>query len=205
MNGIHDLGGMDGFGPVMVEEEEPSFHEPWERRQLALGIAGFSLLQNGSLFRHTIERMDPAHYLASSYYEHWLTGIATALVELGHATREDLEELAPDFPLSRPATATQPPVGPSSTEPRYKVGDAVRVKHWFWPGHTRCPRYVQGKRGTVARIDVVASVPDVEAHSSDRQFTPTYSVRFDSNELWGDGAEKATIHVDLWEPYLEAL
>jgi nitrile hydratase len=211
MYGIHDLGGLDGFGPVDVEEDEPYFHEPWERRQFAVAMAAFSIVDNGSRFRHSIERMDPAHYLSSSYYEHWTTGFATALVEMGHLTREELEARAPGFPLSRPVSplAQRSPAQPAAGtgKPRFAPGDAVRVRQWQWPGHTRCPRYVQGRRGTVVRVDVVAPLPDVEAHGQERPCTPTYSVRIEARELWGERAERgaAAIHVDLWEPYLEPL
>ena len=203
--GMHDLGGLDGFGPVEVEKDEPYFHEPWERRQFGVGTVVFSLLANGGRFRHTIERMDPAHYLSSSYYEHWTTGMATALVEQGVITREELEQRAPGFQLSHPEAHVEPELGPDSDQPRHRPGDRVRVRQWRWPGHTRCPRYVQGKRGTVARIDVVASVPDVEAHRPERQRVPTYSVRFEAAELWGADTEpgRAAVHVDLWETYLE--
>lgn len=205
MYGIHDLGGIDGFGPVDVEPGEPYFHEPWERQLFAVSRAAISLLDSDGQFRHSIERMDPVHYLTSSYYEHWATGVATALIENGHLTRAELEARAPSFPLSRPLSPwAQARPGPDSTEPRFAEGDAVRVRLWQSPGHTRCPRYVQGRRGTVVRLDGVASLPDVEAHSRGRQRTPTYSVRFDAAELWGDGAEAgASVHVDLWEPYLE--
>jgi nitrile hydratase len=205
MYGIHDLGGIDGFGPVDVEPAEPCFHEPWERQLFAVSRAAVAILDSAGQFRHSIERMDPVHYLNSSYYEHWATGIATALVESGHITREELEARAPAFPLSRRLSPhAQPRPGPDDIEPRFAAGDAVRVRQWQWPGHTRCPRYVQGRRGTVVRLDGSASLPDVEAHSRSRRHTPTYSVRFDAAELWGDGAEPgASVHVDLWEPYLE--
>ena len=39
MNGVHDMGGMICFGPVEREEQEPVFHDEWERRVLALTIA----------------------------------------------------------------------------------------------------------------------------------------------------------------------
>ena len=205
MNGVHDMGGLEGFGPVEVEVDEPFFHVPWERRQLGVAMATFSVLRNGGHFRHAIERMDPVHYLASSYYEHWATGAATALIEDGHLTAEELEQRAPGFPLSRPAAPVHPEPGPDSEQPRFHPGDAVRVRRWHWPGHTRCPGYVQGRRGRVVRVDVVASVPDVEAHSDLRQRVPTYSVRFDPAELWGSPPEPgaAAVHVDLWETYLE--
>ena len=208
MDGIHDIGGMAGFGSVEVEVDEPLFHEPWERRAFAVTVAGARLVANGSRFRHAIERMDPAAYLTTSYYEHWLTGIATLLVETGRITREDLEARAPGFPLSRPDRAPVAVTGADVTEPRFLPGDRVRVREWHPLGHTRCPRYVQGRLGTIARVDVVASLPDVEAHSRDnaREKGPTYSVRFEAEELWGEGAEDgaAVTHADLWEAYLVA-
>ena len=73
MNGIHDLGGMHGLGPVVPEPNEPVFHEPWEGRAFAL-FAGTFVFAGYTVdeFRHAIEKIEPAHYLESSYYEHWL-------------------------------------------------------------------------------------------------------------------------------------
>ena len=208
MDGIHDMGGLAGFGQVVVEPDEPLFHEAWERRAFAVAIAGSSSVANGARFRHAIERMDPAAYLSTSYYEHWLTGVATSLVETGWLTRDELEARAPGFPLSRPDRAPVQTPGDDVTKPRFAPGDRVRVREWHPAGHTRCPRYVQGRRGTIARVDMIASLPDVEAHSRDnaRQMSPTYSVRFEAAELWGEGAEPgaAVIHTDLWEDYLVA-
>jgi nitrile hydratase len=205
MDGVHDLGGIDGFGPVRREPDEPVFHQGWERRvaraNTAIDLAG---LKNGGRFRHSIERMEPDHYLSSSYYEHWLTGLATLLVEAGIVTADELDRRAGGrFPLSRPNRGTPPPVGPPRTQPRFAVGEHVRVREWHPVGHTRAPRYIQGKRGEVVRQDRACSLPDVEAHSDERQIEPTYSVRFTARELWGDGgAEGEAIYVDLWESYL---
>lgn len=208
MDGIHDMGGMAGFGAVAVEPDEPVFHEAWERRAFVAAVAGSSLVANGARFRHAIERMDPAAYLSTSYYEHWLTGVATSLVETGRLTREELEARAPGFPLSRPERAPVSVPGADVTEPRFAPGDRVRVREWHPSGHTRCPRYVQGRRGTIERVGIIASIPDVEAHARDgaRQMSPTYSVRFTAAELWGEGAEAGAelIHADLWQDYLVA-
>jgi nitrile hydratase len=206
MDGVHDLGGMQGFGPVEVEADEPLFHEPWERRAAMITFGAFvTVATNGGEFRHSIERMDPAHYLDSTYYEHWTTGVATRMVELGLLTPDELEERAGGaFPLSRPdrGVATDDP-GDDVIAPRFVVGEHVRVRNWHPPGHTRCPRYVRGRQGTVARIDTVASVPDIEAHSTARRNEPTYSVRFESDELWGEPGDP--VHADLWESYLESI
>lgn len=207
MDGVHDLGGIAGFGPVEIEADEPTFHTDWERRVFKVNTAMMmSGRINGGRFRHSIERMDPSHYLTSSYYEHWLTGLATLAVEEGLVDAEDLERRAgARFPLSRPDRGVAPnPDGADRTEARFAVGDGVRVREWHPSGHTRAPRYVQGKLGVVARLDGPFSVPDVEAHTATTRAEPTYSVRFTARELWGDGgAPGETVHVDLWEGYLE--
>ncbi len=91
MNGVHDLGGMDGFGPVVRERNEPVFHADWERQVFGMMLAtmgqGFYNLDE---IRHAIERMSPAHYLGSTYYEHWLAGLERILAEKGrHHARGD--------------------------------------------------------------------------------------------------------------------
>ena len=207
MDGIHDLGGLEGFGPVVIEQDEPVFHEDWERRVFRANVAVLlGVGPTGGAFRHSIERMDPAQYLTSSYYEHWLTGLSTLLVEAGLTSSAELDRRAGGtFPLSR-ADRGEPPavLEPDRTEPRFAVDDPVRVREWHPVGHTRAPRYVQGKRGVVVRVDGAFNVPDVEAHGGGRVLDPTYSVRFTARELWGEGgADSVAVHVDLWESYLE--
>jgi nitrile hydratase beta subunit len=207
MDGVHDMGGLEGFGSVQAPPSEPVFHEDWERRAFRVSMATMMALRPGGAFRHSIERMDPAHYLASSYYEHWLTAVATLLVDAGLTTNNALDERADGhFPLSRPDRGTPPAAPePHRTEPRFNVGDRVRVREWHPLGHTRAPRYVQGKRGIVSRIDTPQHVPDFEAHGGGQVLDPTYSVRFSPRELWGEGGtDGATVNVDLWERYLEA-
>jgi len=206
MDGIHDVGGLDGFGPVKAPPTEPVFATEWERRALRVTMATFLGLDvGGAPFRHSIERMDPGHYLTSSYYEHWLTGIATLLVEAGNVTSSELDRRAGGrFPLSRADRGTPPdPAETDHLEPQFSPGDRVRVREWHPTGHTRAPRYVQGKRGVVVRLDGPANLPDFEAHGGRRVLDPTYSVRFSAEELWGEaGDEHASMHVDLWERYL---
>jgi nitrile hydratase len=155
VDGIHDLGGLDGFGPVEHEPAEPLFAEDWERRTFRVMLGSIGALGGvGGRFRHSIERMDPAHFLSSPYYEHWLTGVTTLAVESGLATADELERRAGGrFPLSRPDRGVLPDDLTPRTEPRYAVGDDIRVREWHPPGHTRAPRYVQGKLGTVVRLD----------------------------------------------------
>jgi nitrile hydratase len=208
VDGVHDLGGMQGFGPVVIEPNEPAFHAEWEGRVFAsaagaLGAGGF----NTPMFRHSIERMQPAHYLNSGYYEHWLTGVATLLVERGLLTRDELVAATGGaFKFSGPVLVDDSDVDttPGAAEPRFAVGDVVRVRDLHFAGHTRCPAYVRGRTGIVVGLEVRAPVPELEAHLQLKIEEQTYAVQFSAEELWGDEAEpNNVVHVDLYERYLE--
>lgn len=203
---MHDVGGLDGFGPVEHTDIEPLFAEDWERRTFRLLLGSIDSFGGaGGKFRHSIERMDPAHYLSSPYYEHWLTGLATLVVEAGVTTQEELDRRAGGrFPLSQSDRGVLPDDLASRTAPRYGPGDAVRVRERHPAGHTRAPRYVQGKRGTIVRVDDAADIDDIEAHGGGSVTDPLYSVRFSSRELWGEaGTDSDFVHIDLFERYLQ--
>ena len=207
MDGIHDLGGMNGFGPVEVEPDEPVFHEPWEALAFALNALGIAVLRayNADEYRHAVERMDPAHYLAATYYERVLTGVATLVVEKGVVTRAELEARAGGpVPLSRPV-ADRPTSDPSPRpRARFGIGARVLVRDLHPAGHTRVPRYVRGKRGVVVHVAPPFSFPDASAHGLPRRTEHTYHVEFEARALWGDAAgPNETVVVDLWDGYLE--
>lgn len=206
MDGIYDLGGVSGFGPIDVERDEPVFHEAWEVLAYGLGSLGMDVLHVFNLdeVRHAIERIEPRRYLASSYYDRVMTGVATLFVEKGVVTHADLEARAGGrFPLARPIAARASEVALPAPE-GFAVGDAVVVRDLHRAGHTREPRYVRGKRGVVIRVGPAFSLPDVAAHGLPRRREPTYQVRFEARDLWGDAAgTNAAVVVDLWESYLE--
>lgn len=219
MNGVHDLGGMQDFGPVEREANEPVFHAPWERVvyaiSRAMGYAGISNIDEG---RHAIERMDPADYLASSYYQRWLDGRSRLLLEKGVITEKELEERQaffaehPDAPAAAAGSGSLPtapaergvsyerePTG----SPRFAPGDRVVTRVMQPKGHTRLPRYARGKRGVIERHHGTHVFPDMNAHGLGEQPQPLYSVRFEATELWGETAEpNQTVNLDLWESYL---
>jgi nitrile hydratase len=208
MLGVHDLGGQQGFGPVAVEQDEPVWHDAWEGRMFALmGAVGMQGWLGGPTFRHGIERMDPGHYLTSSYYEHWFTSVATLLVEQGRIDRDALEHRAGGVvPLSLALTADPTQVDPEPVAPRLRPGDRVRVRRLGFPGHTRCPGFVMGRAGTVVRDDGPANVPEVEGHLGELVQEHVYSVRFAATELWPESTDdQAVVHVDLYERYLDPM
>jgi hypothetical protein len=183
---------------VAVKPGEPVFHERWEGRVFELAIASLQRITRLDELRHAVERMDPAQYLTSSYYERWVSALATLLVEKGIMAREAV----PDVPLARPAASPHDPPEPSAP---VAVGDRVRVRDLHARGHTRCPRYVHGRCGTVVRVDHEAALPDQAAHARPARTELTYTVRFEPPELWGDDAEPgaACIRVRLWRSYLD--
>jgi nitrile hydratase subunit beta len=205
MDGPHDLGGRMNFGKVFIEPNEPVFHARWEVTALVLMGAVSSAFRNATLsyFRHAVERIDPAHYLSSPYYEHWLTATATMAVEAGLVTHEQLETRARGrFPLSRPARADRR-VEDGTNAGRFAVGDRVRVRERHPLGHTRCPDYLRSHVGVILRRHGAFSLPDIEAHSTRRATEAVYTVRFDGGEVWQDGQQGVGLHADLWDSYLE--
>jgi nitrile hydratase subunit beta len=194
---------MQGFGPIVAERDEPFFHEDWERRVFGIAAALFQRLAGGE-YRHAIERMDPAHYLASSYYEHWLAAAETLLVEKGLLTVDDLMAKGARPQLSAPVAPTaHPPPSVAAGSPRFEPGDQVRVKNMHPTGHTRCPRYVRGRTGTVVRVEGMFNLDDVTAHGGEPRKEPVYVVRFEARELWGPGNADHALHLEMWESYLE--
>lgn len=224
MNGAHDMGGMHGFGPVVREQNEPVFHADWEKSVFMLSrVTRVQGIINIDEFRHGIERIPPAEYLAASYYERWLASLERNLVEKGVITQAELDAQIqllrerPDAPLPQredqalidQLTAPSPArelyqrdgQGPA---PRFAEGEAVRARNEHPTGHTRLPRYVRGKRGTIHAVRGSFVFPDTHAHGQGEQPQPMYSVAFDGAELWGPSSEAhERVYIDLWESYLE--
>lgn len=220
MDGVHDLGGTDGFGPVDHDTGEPPFHADWEGVVFATALATMAQgLYTMDAFRHAIERMDPAWHLDSSYYEHWLAAVERLLVEEEVLEADDLAASAAAFAAGEATVPTREDAeltefmralvdAGGDTErdpvpPAFAVGDAVRVRNMHPEGHTRCPAYVRRVPGTVEAVHGTHVLPDANAHGEGEQPEPLYTVRFSGEDLWGDDAEPGTsVTVDLWESYL---
>ncbi len=216
MNGVHDVGGMDGFGAVEPEENEPVFHEAWERRVFALimfGLARWERGRDSGNLRFQLESLPPTDYLQMSYYERWLTVSVSRLRKNGLVTESELETGCADPDRPRPTL-----LAPSETDalgsglldmnitPRFGASDQVRARNLHPRGHTRLPRYTRGKRGTVVRDNGVYALQDTDEGGQPLGDNPqhVYTVGFAGEELWGDRARaRDVVYVDLWEDYLE--
>ena len=216
MNGAHDLGGMHGLGPVAIEKDEPVFHAQWEARMLALNLAcGFHGRWNIDMGRYARERMPPAEYLATTYYEHWLFGLEKLLVEQGlvsakeldtgcaEATARGLRALAAaevsNFLRNRRHARLD-----DAVPPKFKAGERVVARNIHPTGHTRLPRYARGRRGVIDRDHGVFVFADTNAMSRDKKPQHCYSVRFYAREIWGPGAcARDSVYVDLWDDHLD--
>ena len=202
MDGMHDLGGKQGFGRVRHSLRAQTFHEPWEKRVNALYSLAVKLgIFNMDEYRHAIERMEPRHYLSASYYERSLTSLATLCVEKGIVSKEELERRAQgSFPLSLP-------IGPGrtnvKTREKFRIGDRVRVRTEHVSGHVRAPGYVRGKTGVVVGVSPAYPFPDAHAHGIEAEDEPTYDVRFNAEDLWPNSADPAHVHVGVFESYLD--
>jgi nitrile hydratase subunit beta len=207
VNGVHDMGGMHGFGPVTPERDEPVFHAEWEGRVLAMDLAMRATGEWGvDEARFAREREPPARYLAESYYERWLGGLERLLVERGLVSEEELmagRSVTPGKALAGKLSGAGSRREPSRPA-RFAAGDRVRAGNIHPVGHTRLPRYVRGHVGTVTRLHGCHVFPDASAHGLGDDPQWLYVVAFDAAELWGADAQSgSTVSVDAFEPYLE--
>ena len=216
MNGVHDMGGMDGFGKVEAEPNEPMFHARWEGRVLAMvramGAAGAFNIDTSRFYRETLP---PDVYLASSYYRKWLLGLEDLLVDKGFIAASEIaagHAIEPAKPLKHGKFSrddverimVRGKFGRAAPSPaKFRPGDRVRAKNIHPATHTRLPRYVRGHVGTVEMLHGVHVFPDTNSLGNENPQW-LYTVTFDGRELWGpDGDASAKISVDAWESYLE--
>ncbi len=217
MNGVHDLGGMHGFGAVRPETNEPVFHGDWEGRVLAMRrVMGAWLKSNIDAGRHFIERLPPVDYLGFTYYEKWFQALINQMLATGTIAPE---ELATGRKAPGAAVATPPitlanvakTIAPTTSyqrsiaaKPRYAPGDTVRARNINPEGHTRLPRYVRGHVGTIERDYGAHVFPDTNAHLAGEAPETLYTVRFTARELWGAARNEGdAVYLDLWESYLD--
>ena len=210
MNGIHDMGGMHGMGPIEPEANEPVFHEPWEGRVYALArtIGRWGRGRAWGSGRFGLESIPPAEYLRMSYYERWFTNMVTRLLRTDLVTQEELDSGHADPNRPHPELFPESPDEQTGADasPRFYLEQRVRARNIHPRGHTRLPRYARDKYGTVVRLHGLFRLQDTDVNgqrlSDERQHV--YTVRFAARELWGDSASaREAVYMDLWEGYLE--
>jgi nitrile hydratase beta subunit len=216
MNGVHDMGGMHGLGPLAQEPNEPVWHAPWEARVYAMSSAiGAWRRWNIDAGRQELERMPAADYLRASYYEKWLYALAERSVRYGLITREEAQTGKADAgaPIATPPlkAADVPGVmarGAPTTraverQPVFRIGDAIRTRNIHPVSHTRLPRYARDKPGVIIALHGVHVFPDTNALFQGENPQPLYSVKFQARDLWGEARNpRDTVCIDLWEDYL---
>ena len=226
MNGIHDLGGHDGYGPVVQEPNEPVWHAEWERTAFTMFFAGaLGGFFNLDMFRAGIEQMPPAQYLSTTYYEHWLHTIENHVAAGGSLDPAELDRRTehylahPDEPLpalDKPelaetfagvASSGLPAGRDTGATPKYAVGDTLRVTLDAPLKHTRKAAYIRGHVGTIEAVHMPYVFPDSASTGRGEDPQVVYSITFTAAELWGEDAAEpnTTVVFDVWEPYLEAV
>ena len=216
MDGVHDMGGMDGFGAVEPEPNEPVFHAAWEGRVLAMQRAmGYAGAWHIDMARFAQERLPPPVYLTVSYYQRWALAMETNVVERGYVGADELaagHALHPGKPLDRKLTTDVVKQGmtrgsfyrQARASARFKAGDRVRTKNIHPATHTRLPRYARDKIGVVQLVHGCQAFPDAVAIDKGDDPQWLYTVVFEGTELWGPDAEAGlTVSIDAFEPYLE--
>lgn len=216
MDGPHDLGGKQGFGPVKTDETEEPFHSDWEARVWGIdGTISYPPDWNIDWWRHGRELIQPIDYLTRSYFDQWMQTYAALLVNSGVAT---VAEIANGKSAS-PVSGMEPPLTAEGArknkgnaarfdreegpKPDFKVGDRVRVRVHGISTHTRLPGYVRGRSGTIERYCGNHVLPDANA-LGDHRAEPLYTVMFEAGALWPEATgRRERVHLDLWQSYLE--
>lgn len=216
MDGIHDLGGRQGFGPVGADEKEEAFHSDWEARAYAL-VRAMTKAPGWTLdrFRYTREQIEPSDYLTRPYYDQWIQSYAALMIESGVASLEEIS--SGQSKGAPPALGTPPPPQSVAREQKtaavtferpydkpfaFSAGEKVRTLPHAHTGHTRLPAYVRGQRGVIVHVRGAFVFPDAAAQGAE-EAQPLYTVAFDADELWPGEGHEHLVHVDLWESYLE--
>ena len=221
MNGLHDIGGMHGFGLVEIDPNEPVFHAPWEGRVFAL------LLTMGGHFKLTLDRsrfimesFPPYDRVALGYYERWVNRLFLVGEMRGIMSNAEVAACkAGRAPAAAPAgvkaltrsdvtglfNTIRSSCRPISEAPAFRIGETVRAKEMNPKGHTRIPRYVRGKVGVIVNDHGGHVFPDTNAQDPPREDPcRLYTVKFAATELWGEDVNaRDSVCVDLWERYLE--
>jgi len=219
MDGIHDLGGKQGYGPVDVDADETPFHHDWEAREWGLAQSARTPGITIDWWRHCRELIAPEDYLGRPYFDSWAQTDFATYIEAGWMTVEDIGSFdaegagAEDDPP--PALTLQQVLQEDHShayrfdteidaEPLFAVGQRVITASHGHAGHTRLPQYARGRRGTIQACNGAHVFPDLSARGIEiHQYC--YSVMFTADELWAESSGgRDKVFLDLWDSYMTA-
>lgn len=217
MDGPHDLGGKEGFGPIDTDEVETPFHHDWEGRMWGIvrcpgGAPGVTL----DWWRHIRELIDPVDYLTRPYFDSWAQTELASYINAGVITLDEVKAGRSATPKEYDAevVSTAEAIAQSSAlgtnyaraidaAPAFKPGDKVRSKDFTQQHHTRLPAYARAKPGVIHAHHGAHIFPDESAQGREVA-QHIYSVVFEAEDLWPEaGGRRDRIYLDLWESYLE--
>ncbi|MGD2172220.1 MAG: nitrile hydratase subunit beta [Gammaproteobacteria bacterium] len=217
MDGIHDLGGKQGFGPVDVDDDGSPFHHDWEGREWGIAQCARTPGITIDWWRHCRELIMPEDYLDRPYFDSWAQTDFATYIEAGWLTIAEIDagkSLTGDSPADLPPALDLDQVldedrahafrfdAEIEAMPDYSVGQQIRAAKHGHAGHTRLPQYVRGKLGVIHAYHGAHVFPDLSARGEEVH-QPLYSVMFEAAELWPEAAgSKDKVYLDLWESYL---
>lgn len=222
----HNIGGLEGLGPLNVEKRV--FVQPWEKRVFGVHTAMMGLgIWTWTELRTLAEGMNPVDYIKLRYYEKWLGGITAFLIEKGYFTKEEMEartiRYLEDPHACLPSKGAAPgvtdkivkylwdgdsPLRDARAKPKFAEGELVKVRDFIPSAHSKLPGYLRGKTGIVETVyeGTWAFPPQAtgpEGISGDPQ--PIYLVRFEPRDLWSKLYTEPgeVVYADLYETYLD--
>ena len=218
MDGIHDLGGKEDYGPIEVDADESPFHEDWEGREWGIAQCARTPGVTIDWWRHCRELIMPEDYLGRPYFDSWAQTDFSTYVEAGWISEEEIsagKSLSKDIDYGEPAVAmTLKQVlqedhdhavrfdGEIETPPIFAVGQQVMTSRHGNSGHTRLPQYARDRRGTVHAYHGAHVFPDLSAQGVEIH-QHCYSIMFEASELWPEAKwSQDKVFLDLWESYL---
>jgi nitrile hydratase len=218
MDGIHDLGGKEGFGPIEVDEEHVAFRYIWEGREWGISRCARAPHISIDWWRHCRELIQAEDYLNRPYFDSWAqTDLSTYI----NADILSIEEIItgkadPSFKKNLPAPVKlsleyllknhrKNVVKFDNLERRESfigIDQSVLTNRNGHSGHTRLPQYARGKYGIIHKYHGAHVFPDLSAKGI-KTYQNLYSVVFDAAELWPEAnGRRDRIFLDLWESYL---
>ena len=218
MDGVHDLGGKQGFGPVDVDDAGPPFHHDWEGREWGIAQCARTPGITIDWWRYCRELIMPEDYLTRPYFDSWAQTDFATFIEAGWITLAEISALKSDAGILRraetmPAMTLQQVLQEDrdhairfdaviDSSPAFSVGQQVITASHGNTGHSRLPQYARGRLGTIQAHNGAHVFPDLSA-AGEEVHQHCYNVMFAAAELWPEAAASHDkVYLDLWESYL---